>query len=83
MTSVRLLAEGPGYIAVEKPAGMVVIPARVAGSEPSLREKLEEELGRRLYVVHRLDRDTSGILLFALSPVSHRALSMAFEAGEV
>jgi tRNA pseudouridine32 synthase/23S rRNA pseudouridine746 synthase/23S rRNA pseudouridine955/2504/2580 synthase len=83
MTPARLLAQGPGFIAIDKPAGMVVIPARVAGSEPSLREKLEEELGRRLYVVHRLDRDTSGILLFALSPASHRTLSMAFEAGEV
>jgi tRNA pseudouridine32 synthase/23S rRNA pseudouridine746 synthase/23S rRNA pseudouridine955/2504/2580 synthase len=83
MTPSRLLAQGPGFIAIDKPAGMVVIPARVAGSEPSLREKLEEELGRRLYVVHRLDRDTSGILLFALSPASHRTLSMAFEAGEV
>src|SRR5262249_9052012 len=34
-------------------------------------------------VVHRLDRDTSGVLLFALSAAAHRALSMAFESGRV
>ena len=39
--------------------------------------------GGPLFVVHRLDRDTSGVLLFARTAGAHRALSMAFEAGEV
>ena len=83
MTAVPLLARAPGFIAIDKPPGAVVIPARVAGSEISLRERLEEELKQKLFVVHRLDRDTSGVLLFALNAATHRALCSAFENGEV
>ncbi len=67
MRALQVLSQAPGFVAVDKPAGAVVIPARVAGSERSIREMLEEQLGRRLFVVHRLDRDTSGVVLFALS----------------
>jgi RluA family pseudouridine synthase len=83
VSGVQLLARASGYIAIDKPPGAVVIPARLAGEEIALRERLEEELGQRLFVVHRLDRDTSGVLLFALNALCHRALSMAFETGEV
>ncbi len=83
MSGPRVLARAPGFIAVDKPPGAVVIPARKAGEETSLREALEEELRQKVFVVHRIDRDTSGVLLFALDAASHRTLSMAFEAGEV
>lgn len=82
MTDVRILFEGAGVLAVDKPAGMLVIPGRAEG-EPSLREALEAKLGRKVFVVHRLDRDTSGVLVFALDAERHRALSMAFESGQV
>ncbi len=83
MSDLRVLFEGAGLLAVDKPAGMLVIPGRAEGSGPSLREVLEERLGRKVYVVHRLDRDTSGVMVFALEPEKHRTLSMAFEAGKV
>jgi RluA family pseudouridine synthase len=83
VSEVRVLLEGAGLLAVDKPAGMLVIPGRGEGGGPSLREVLEERLGRKVYVVHRLDRDTSGVVLFALEPERHRALSMAFESGRV
>jgi len=76
-----LLSEG-ALLVVEKPAGMPVIPGRTEGV-PCVREWVERELGQGVLVVHRLDRDTSGLLLFARTPPLHRALSMAFEAGEV
>lgn len=82
MTDVRILFEGAGVLAVDKPAGMLVIPGRAEG-EPSLREALEAKLGRKVFVVHRLDRDTSGVLVFALDAERHRSLSMAFESGQV
>ncbi|RYZ35748.1 MAG: RNA pseudouridine synthase [Myxococcaceae bacterium] len=66
---------------VDKPAGVLVIPGREGG--PCLRDTLEAELGRKVFVVHRLDRDTSGVLVFALDAAVHRALSLAFEAGKV
>ncbi|HET9451775.1 MAG TPA: RNA pseudouridine synthase [Aggregicoccus sp.] len=83
MSTVRVLFEGAGLLVVDKPAGVLVIPGRSEDAGPSLREQLEAQLGRKVFVVHRLDRDTSGALLFALDAAVHRALSVAFEEGRV
>jgi RluA family pseudouridine synthase len=77
---ITVLAEGAGYLAVAKPAGRIVVPGRgSAANELTVRAQLEAELGRRLLVVHRLDRQTSGVLLLATDAEAHRALSRAFE----
>jgi tRNA pseudouridine32 synthase/23S rRNA pseudouridine746 synthase len=76
----RLLLLDEAVLAVDKPAGRLVIPGRVAG-EPSLREELETRHGP-LWVVHRLDRGTSGVLLFARTAAAHRHLNLQFERGE-
>ncbi|AKF81735.1 pseudouridine synthase [Myxococcus fulvus 124B02] len=81
MTEPRILFEGGGVLVVDKPPGVPVIPGRDGG--PSLRDALEAQRGRKIFVVHRLDRDTSGALVFALDAAVHRALSIAFEAGKV
>ncbi len=83
MTGVDVLSRARGFVAVDKPAGVLVIPGRGERKELSLRERLEQELGQKLFVVHRLDRDTSGVLVFALDAATHRELSIAFEAGKV
>jgi RluA family pseudouridine synthase len=80
---VIFLHRGDRFIAIDKPPGVAVIPGRGEATTPSIREQLEAELKRKIYVVHRLDRDTSGVLLFALDAETHRALSMAFEANEI
>lgn len=87
MTVLTLLTPaGPkGLIAVDKPAGMLVIPGR-AGEEvegPCVRDALAKQLGRPVMIVHRIDRDTSGVLLLALDADTHRQASMAFEHGKV
>jgi tRNA pseudouridine32 synthase/23S rRNA pseudouridine746 synthase len=76
----RLLHDDAQLVAIDKPPGRIVIPGR-GTDERSLREELEERLGR-LWVVHRLDRGTSGVLVFARSAEAHRALNLAFERGE-
>lgn len=83
MSAVSILHRTTGYLAVDKPAGVTVIPGRGEEPAPSLAEQLQEEMGTRIWIVHRLDRDTSGVLLFALEAGVHRTLSMAFEAGQV
>jgi tRNA pseudouridine32 synthase/23S rRNA pseudouridine746 synthase len=66
-------------LAIDKPAGQLVIPGRVGG-EPSLREQVEGRHGP-VWVVHRLDRGTSGVLLFARTAEAHRHLNLQFERG--
>jgi tRNA pseudouridine32 synthase/23S rRNA pseudouridine746 synthase/23S rRNA pseudouridine955/2504/2580 synthase len=81
VTQLSLLYQGQGVVAVDKPAGVLVIPGRGEQEAPPVRVLIEQQLGRPVFVVHRLDRDTSGVLLFALDAPIHRVLSMAFEAG--
>jgi RluA family pseudouridine synthase len=78
---IRVLWSGDGLLAVNKPAGVPVIPGRSAEGGSPLRVQMEAQLGRPVWVVHRLDRDTSGVLLFALDAATHRAASLAFEQG--
>ena len=78
-----LLYEDASMIAVSKPPGVVVIPARGEETEPCLQAALEASRGEKLWVVHRLDRDTSGVLLFARTAAEHRRLNGLFEGRQV
>ena len=70
-------------LVVSKPPGLSVVPG--AGERPGdcVRGRLERQVGARLWVVHRLDRETSGVLLFARTPEIHRTLCLAFEERRV
>ncbi len=80
---IDLLFEDAVSIAVAKPAGMVVIPARAEEEAVCLHASLQASRGERLWVVHRLDRDTSGVVLFARTADEHRRLNGLFEKREV
>jgi RluA family pseudouridine synthase len=74
-----LLHRDERVVAVAKPPGEPVIPARGEAAEACVRHRLERQLGRRLWVVHRIDRDASGVVAFALSAAAHREASLVFE----
>ncbi len=60
-------------VAVNKPAGLLVHNSKWAGpKETSLRQLVARQLGRQTYPIHRLDRPTSGVLLYALSSEAAR-----------
>lgn len=80
MTLEVLLAD-EHLAAVAKPPGSIVVPGRGA-PERTVREEAEALLGP-LWVVHRLDRGTSGVLLLARSADVHRSLCALFERHEV
>jgi tRNA pseudouridine32 synthase/23S rRNA pseudouridine746 synthase len=82
-TPVAFLYEDADLVVVDKPAGVPVIPAPDIPPGTCLRDRVASALGGRVWVVHRLDRDTSGVAVFARSAVAHRALSMAFEGRDV
>lgn len=80
---IEILYQDDDMLMVNKPAGILVIPDRFNSDLPSLNRLLESKLGQRIWVVHRLDRDTSGVMCFAKNEEAHRYLSQLFEAHDV
>lgn len=70
-------------IAVCKPAGQLVIPGRGESTAVCLREEWTVQCGAPVFVVHRIDRETSGVVLFAKDAQAHRSLCRAFETRRV
>jgi 23S rRNA pseudouridine955/2504/2580 synthase/23S rRNA pseudouridine1911/1915/1917 synthase len=79
--SLEIIAENDHFIVINKPPGLVSIPDR-EGKEISLKEILQQKY-ENIFTVHRLDRETSGIIVFAKDPETHKFLSQAFEERTV
>lgn len=79
---MTVIYEDSRILAVSKPAGQLVIPGRGEQGEPLNRE-LERRSGAKVYVVHRLDQEASGLVLFTKDAASHRALCLQFEERKV
>ena len=82
----RVVAEGSDWIVVDKPAGLLTHPTRPDGAPTlwdGLRQLLAYELANRgqLSIITRLDRETSGLVLLALTPERARALGLAMQRG--
>ena len=77
--SLRILFQDTDYVAIDKPAGLLVHRSPISRDERFALQTLRDQLGRRVYPVHRLDRATSGVLLFGLSPDAARRLVQQFE----
>jgi tRNA pseudouridine32 synthase / 23S rRNA pseudouridine746 synthase len=76
-----VLYESAAIVIIDKPAGVPTIPDRF-GSD-CVHAAVCRERGERLWVVHRLDREVTGVLVFARTAEAHRRLSMAFEHHDV
>lgn len=75
-----IIAENDDWIALNKPSGLLSIPDR-EGKDISLKILLKEKYGN-IFTVHRLDRDTSGLIVFAKNEAAHKLLSRQFEDRE-
>jgi len=80
---IAVIYDDDGLVVVNKPPGVPVIPASGAPPVESVRGQVERQLGVRLWVVHRLDRDASGVLLLARTADVHREMCLAFEERRV
>ena len=78
--SELIIFENDDFVALNKPSGLLSIPDR-EGKEISLKTLLQEKYGN-IFTVHRLDRDTSGLIVFAKNEAAHRHLSMQFEGRQ-
>jgi RluA family pseudouridine synthase len=74
---VRILYRDEQLIAVDKPARLLTIAGR-GEAGPTLLDEVRGEAPEAM-TVHRLDRDTSGIVVFALTEEAHRSMNAAFE----
>lgn len=77
----EIIAENEYFIVVNKPSGLLSVPDRKQ-SEPSLKDLLREKY-EAIYTVHRLDKATSGLIVYARDPETHKTLSKLFESREV
>jgi len=76
---LRVLHEDAEVLAVDKPAGLAAQPT--PGGLSSLLLLASDHLGREAGLVHRLDRDTSGVMIFGKSPAATSALAARFRTG--
>ncbi len=71
-------------VVVNKPAGLLVHRSPVANKESDFAmQMVRDSIGQHVYPVHRLDRPTSGVILFALTPEVASAMSELFRAGAI
>lgn len=81
---LRLIWSDEAVAAFHKPAGLLVHRSAIDRHETRFAlQEAREVLGRHVYPVHRLDKPTSGVLLFALTPGVARSLTGAFAGGRV
>jgi RluA family pseudouridine synthase len=78
----KIIYEDEDFVIINKDSGMLAIPDRFNKELPNLYDILTEKYGK-IFIVHRLDKDTSGLMIFAKNPEAHRDLSMKWEQGEV
>ncbi len=76
-----IVFENDDFVAINKPAGLLTIPDRDQ-SERSLKESLINKYGS-IFTVHRLDKDTSGLVIFAKNEASHKFFSRLFEERKI
>ena len=67
-TQLPILLADTDLVAIHKPPGMLVHRSRISRDTVFVLQTLRDQIGQRVYPVHRLDRATSGVLLFGLSP---------------
>jgi tRNA pseudouridine32 synthase / 23S rRNA pseudouridine746 synthase len=80
--TIAILYENEHLIAVDKPVKLASIPERNP-EKTSLLKILSEARQIKLYVVHRLDKQVSGVILFAKNPETHRYLNRLFEQRKI
>jgi RluA family pseudouridine synthase len=75
-----IVYEDDHLVAVNKASGIAVGGDRFDDSKERLDTLLSAALARQVFTVHRIDKETSGLVIFAKTPESHRRLSRAFES---
>ncbi len=78
----RILFQDQHIVAIQKPSGILVHRTGISADRVFVLQELRNQLGSQVYPVHRLDRGTAGVLLFAFDSASARAMQTALESPE-
>jgi 23S rRNA pseudouridine955/2504/2580 synthase/23S rRNA pseudouridine1911/1915/1917 synthase len=79
--TLDILFENDSFLVINKPSGLLSIPDRF-GKDPSVKSLLQDRY-EKIFTVHRLDKDTSGVIVFAKEETTHKYLSQLFEGRDV
>lgn len=86
VSGIRIVFEDDSLIVVDKPAGVLTVPHPRHRDEPSVFDVLDEDYAARTrsspLVVHRIDRDTSGLVVLARTPRAMRVMKEQFVRRE-
>lgn len=81
---LEILYHDDHLVAINKPHGLLVHRSKFASDAKQFAmQELRNQLGRHVYPCHRLDRKTSGVLVFALEPEINGAMQKQFAAGNI
>lgn len=78
-----ILFEDDHLLAIDKPPGILVHPTRISEDRITILPLLRDQIGQRVYPLHRLDRGTSGVLVFGKNREAAASLGALFRSGEV
>jgi len=73
----NIIFEDESIVAINKPSGLLTIPDGYHPEFKNLKNELNNIYGR-VWTVHRLDKETSGVIIFALTAAAHRSLNLQF-----
>ena len=81
---LEIIFQDDSYVAINKPHGLLVHRSKLAkDAEEFALQRLRDQLDLHVYPCHRLDRKTSGVLLFALNEKAHKEASELFKERKV
>ncbi|HEV2355742.1 MAG TPA: pseudouridine synthase, partial [Puia sp.] len=83
MNKLQIIHEDSHLIVVNKPVGQLVIPGRGEAEGKPLVDQVSSHIRKKAYVVHRIDRETSGLVAFAKDAKTHREFCALWEGREV
>lgn len=83
MEKLEILYEDEFFVIVQKPVGILMHRTKMSEDKISLMQLLRDQLGYWVYTVHRLDRATSGIVLFGKNQTSANELSALFRKQSI
>lgn len=81
--ALRVLFRDEHFIAVHKPSGLLVHKSWISSDTVFLLQRLRDQIGQRVYPAHRLDRATSGVIIFGLSSEASKLMGQLFTDHQV